>query len=85
MLPRFTVRKMGEPMKYAGWIAAFAIFVSLLGAFEIIYQLKGSEAVVEIASVCILLVWVFLAMYIAKWADREIKNVKVEKLRNNDL
>lgn len=63
-------------MKRAGLIATLIITGSLIGVFEIIYQLKGSEISIEIASVCIFLVWVFLAFKIAKWADEEIKRNK---------
>jgi predicted membrane protein len=67
-------------MKYAGWIATLAILISLIGALEIIYQLRGNEIVVEIASLCIFLVWVFLAWNIAKWADREVKSARKQEL-----
>ncbi len=63
-------------MKYAGWIAGLTIIISLLGVWEVIYQLKGNGAAVEIASVCVFLVWIFLVFKIAKWADREIESAK---------
>lgn len=66
-------------MKFAGWIAGILIVASFIVACEIIIQIKGNDLVVELASLCVFIVWGMIVWQVGKWADREIQNFKNSK------
>lgn len=67
-------------MKYAGWIAGVIIISSFIAACEIIIHIKGSDLVVELASLCVFIVWGMIVWQVGKWADKEIQ---MNKNKNN--